>query len=180
MWYIVGGTAERGAGSGEVRPTRDRAGGGVAPRGRHWCGRKETSVRSSEHSLRLAVAAVLLGGLVLAAVWGIGSGMAEEEQAVGRYQAGAPDLILDTATGKLARASGQVLEPAIDPSATEVGRYSVAGWVSAVTRSVGLDVIQRPVAATDLVKGYVIVDTKTGHVVKQKTYHSSPLQAGEL
>ncbi len=102
------------------------------------------------------------------------------EQAVGRYQAVAPDLVLDTTTGKLADGNGQVLEPPIDAGSTDVGRFSAAGYVTAVTRGVGLDMMQVPTARTDLVKGYVIVDTKTGRVAKSRVYESRPLQPGDL
>lgn len=105
---------------------------------------------------------------------------AADEPPVGRYQAVAPDLILDTATGRLASASGQVLEPPISPGSEEVGRYSAAGYVTAVTRRVGLDVINVPVAYTDLVKGYLIVDTRSGAVVRSRVYESRPLQPGDL
>jgi hypothetical protein len=102
------------------------------------------------------------------------------EQVVGRYQAAAPDLVLDTTTGKLTDAAGQVLEPPIDASSKDVGRFSAAGYVTAVTRSVGLDVIGVPVARTDLVKGYVIVDTKTGQAVRRRVYESHALQPTDL
>ncbi len=105
---------------------------------------------------------------------------ASDEQPVGRYQAVAPDLVLDTSTGKLTGAGGQVLEPPMAGGDEEVGRFSAAGYVTAVTRSVGLDVMNVPVARTDLVKGYVIVDTKTGRVVKKRVYESRPLRAGDL
>jgi len=49
-----------------------------------------------------------------------------------------------------------------------------------VTRSVGLDVMNTPVARTDLVKGYVIVDTKSGRVVRKRIYESRPLRANDL
>jgi hypothetical protein len=107
-------------------------------------------------------------------------GAGEDQPPVGRYQAVAPDLVLDTATGKLARTNGQVLEPPADPSAQEVGRYSAAGYVTAVTRSVGLDIINRPTMQVDVVKGYLLVDTKTGRVVKQRVYYSQPIQPGDL
>jgi hypothetical protein len=91
-----------------------------------------------------------------------------------------PDLVLDTATGRLVNSKGQVLEQAVDPSGTEVGRYSVDGYVTAVTWSVGLDVINQPVASTSLVKGYVLGDTQTGRVLKERIYYSQPLQRGDL
>ena len=128
----------------------------------------------------LALAAFLLCVVAVSALWGVNRGAAEDEEAVGRYQVGAPDLILDTATGRLVTASGQVLEPPIDAQGTQAGRYSVAGYVTAVTRAVGLDVINQPIARTDLVKGYAIADTETGKIVKQKVYHSQPIRAGEL
>lgn len=135
----------------------------------------------------LAAAAVLVGWQVTgSSAQGVTSdtgpygSAAIAEQVVGRYQAAAPDLVLDTTTGKLTDGAGQVLEPPIDASSKDVGRFSAAGYVTAVTRSVGLDVIGVPVARTDLVKGYVIVDTKTGQVVKSRVYQSRALQPTDL
>lgn len=99
---------------------------------------------------------------------------------VGLYQAAAPDLVLDTATGKLVDSKGQVLEQPVDQAGTEAGRYSAAGYVSAVTRSVGLGVINQPIARSELVKGYIIVDTQTGQVVRQQVYYRQPLQPSDL
>ncbi len=143
---------------------------------------------------RLAIALVFAGAVVALVGWGVTRGSAQgmasdagglgstgaAEQAVGRYQAVAPDLVLDTTTGKLADGNGQVLEPPIDAGSTDVGRFSAAGYVTAVTRGVGLDMMQVPTARTDLVKGYVIVDTKTGRVAKSRVYESRPLQPGDL
>jgi len=123
--------------------------------------------------------AILLFGLT-AVIMGKAAGGAAEEEVIGRYQAAAPDLVLDTATGRLVSAKGGALEAPVDPTGKEVGRYSVAGYVTAVTRSVGLDVISRPVASVDLVKGYVVLDTKTGRVLRQRVYYSQPIQQGDL
>ncbi len=125
---------------------------------------------------------VAIGAVCLATVmgWGVIRAADPTEESVGRYQAAAPDLILDTATGRLTNAAGQLLEQPIDPSSAEVGRYSAAGFVTAVTRSVGLDVLNRPTAEVELVKGYVIADTKTGRVLRQRIYHSRPLEPGQL
>jgi hypothetical protein len=111
--------------------------------------------------------------------WGVTRGTAQEEQTVGRYEVAVPDLVLDTATGKLT-SKGQVLEQPIDPSNTEIGRYSVDGFVTALTRRVGLDLMNQPVVWPELVKGYVIIDTKTGQILKQRTYYSRNLQEGDL
>jgi hypothetical protein len=83
-------------------------------------------------------------------------------------------------TGKLTTTRGKVLEPPIDAAGTELGRYSLDAYVTAVTRNVGLSVIQQPVAYTDLVKAYVIADTRTGRIARQKTYYSQPLQPSDL
>jgi hypothetical protein len=128
----------------------------------------------------LAAALILCVSVALVG-WGVGRGVAEEEAAkVGLYQAAAPDLVLDTATGKLVDSRGQVLEQAVDQAGTQAGRYSAAGYVAAVTRSVGLDVINQPIANSQLVKGYVIVDTQTGQVVKQRVYYRQALQPTDL
>lgn len=141
--------------------------------------RKETQVHYGERVLRVVLAAALLCTVALVLVWTGGRGSAED-QPVGRYQAAVPDLVLDTMTGKLIGAGGHVLEQPIDPAGEEVGRYSVDGYVTAVTRRVGLDVINQPVAYPELVKGYVLVDTKTGQVLREKTYYSQPLKTGDL
>jgi len=121
--------------------------------------------------------AAVLGG---AAAGGGGAGPETQEPPVGRYQAAVPDLVFDTASGKLVGANGQVLEPPLDPTASEVGRYSVDAYVTSVTRSVTLNVVSMPVANVELVKGYLIVDTKTGRVMRHRIYYSAPLQAGDL
>lgn len=145
------------------------------------------------------VFAILLAAVIVALVgWGIArssaqaqvlggtpsggtaAGSEKQDQPVGHYQVAVPNLVLDTATGKLVGANGQVLEPPVDPSGSEVGRYSVDAYVTSVTRSVTLNVLNVPVANVDLVKGYVIADTKTGRIVKQRVYYSAPLQAGDL
>lgn len=128
----------------------------------------------------LVLAFVLIATAAAAAALGLAGSAAEDEQAVGRYQVGAPDLILDTATGRLATVTGQLLEQALDPSGEEIGRYAVAGYMTTATRSVGLDVMNRPTLAIDLVKGYMLLDTKTGQVKKQRVYYSRPLQPGDL
>jgi hypothetical protein len=141
---------------------------------------KEMAVLRGEQGFRMAAAVVALCAAVGFLAWGVSRGAEQEEEPVGRYQVAVPDLVLDTTTGRLVDGRGQVLEQAIDPSGKEVGRYSVDGYVTAVTRSVGLDVINQPVAVSSLVKGYVVADTQTGRVVKQRIYYSQPLQRGDL
>ncbi len=141
---------------------------------------KETAVPRSERGFRIAAAAIVLCAAAAFLSWGVTRGVAQDQEPVGRYQVAVPDLILDTATGRLVNSKGQVLEQAADPSGDEVGRYSVDGYVTAVTRYIGLDVLQQPTMRVDLVKGYVLADTKTGRVVKQRVYHSQPLQEGDL
>ena len=145
------------------------------------------------HLRHMIGGAVLAGAMVLVG-WGaargstpdimsVGTGQAPvalAEQTVGRFQAVAPDLCLDTATGKLVDGSGRMLEPPADPSGQELGRFTAAGYVTAVTRSVGLNVIQSPVANTELVKGYVIADSKTGRVLKSRIYYARPLDNRDL
>jgi len=140
------------------------------------------AVLRGEQGFRMAAAVVALCAVVGFLAWGVTRGAAQEEEQdpVGRYQVAVPDLVLDTTTGRLVDGKGQVLEQAIDPSGKEVGRYSVDGYVTAVTRSVGLDVINQPVAMSSLVKGYVVADTQTGRVLKQRIYSSQPLQRGDL
>ncbi len=127
----------------------------------------------------MAVAVVILCAAAFIG-WDPARGQAPEEEPNGRYQVAVPDLVLDTMTGRLTIRGGRVLEQSIDPSGTEVGRYSVDGYVTAVTRNVGLNVMEVPVAYTDLVKGYVIADTKTGKVLRHSIYYSQPLQSGDL
>jgi hypothetical protein len=123
----------------------------------------------------ICAAAVLLG-------WGITRGAAqqEEEEPAGRFQVAVPDLVLDTATGRLTNSKGQVLEQPVNPTGEQIGRYSVDGFVTAVTRTVGLNVINQPVVWPQLVKGYVVLDTQTGQVVRQKTYYRQALQESDL
>jgi hypothetical protein len=143
---------------------------------------KEMAVLRGEQGFRMAAAVVALCAAVGFLAWGVTRGAAQEQAAepVGRYQVAVPDLVLDTTTGRLVDGRGQVLEQAIDPSGEVVGRYSVDGYVTAVTRSVGLDVINQPVVVSSLVKGYVVADTQTGRVLKQRIYYSQPLQRGDL
>lgn len=132
-----------------------------------------------ERALRGVLVITLICAVGLALVWAGGRGSAED-QPVGRYQVAVPDLVLDTMTGKLTGNGGRMLESPINPAGDEVGRYSVDGYVTAVTRKVGLDVINQPVAYPQLVKAYVVVDTKTGQILRQKTYYSKPLRPGDL
>jgi len=147
-------------------------------------GRKEMAVLRGEHKFGMVVAVVALCAALGIIGWGVTRGAAqvavEEEEPVGRYQVAVPDLILDTATGRLTGNGGKVLETPIDPGGEEVGRYSVDGYVTAVTRSVGLDIINQPVAYSEVVKGYVVADTKTGRILKHRVYYSQPLARGEL
>lgn len=133
-----------------------------------------------ERRFGMAVAVAVTCAAVGFLVWDVTRGAAQDEAPVGRYQMAVPDLVLDTSTGRLVNGQGQVLEQAIDPSGAEIGRYCVDGYVTAVTRSVGLDIIQQPTMQVDLVKGYVLGDTQTGRVIKQRTYYSQPLQRGDL
>ena len=133
-----------------------------------------------ERAIGLVIAMLLLGIVAVAIGWSVTRGEAEDEQVIGRYQFAAPDLVLDTATGKLTTAGGTVLESPIDAGAKEVGRYSAAGYVTSVTRSIGLDVLNQPTVRVDLIKGFVIGDTKNGKIIKQRVYYSEPLQPGEL
>lgn len=132
-----------------------------------------------ERGLKLIVLVAVVCAFVAVSGWGVSRGMAQQDE-VGRYQVAAPNLVLDTATGKLTNSSGQVLEQPIDPAGEELGRYSVDGFVTAVTRSVGLDVINQPTVWPQLVKGYVILDTQTGQVVREKIYYRRALQQSDL
>ncbi|MCJ7823157.1 MAG: hypothetical protein MUQ26_08810, partial [Armatimonadetes bacterium] len=97
---------------------------------------KEMAVLRGEQGFRMAAAVVALCAAVGFLAWGVTRGAAQEQAAepVGRYQVAVPDLVLDTTTGRLVDGRGQVLEQAIDPSGKEIGRYSVDGYVTAVTR----------------------------------------------
>lgn len=134
-----------------------------------------------ERMAKVIAASVVLC-LTLACIgWGISrSSAAEEKDQTGRYQAAAPDLVLDTATGKLMTSRGQILEQPINPTNEKVGRYSAAGWETAVTRSVGLNMINQPVAYAETVKGYILLDTQTGQVLKERVYYREPLQADDF
>jgi len=136
-------------------------------------------VHRGERGLKLIVLVAVVCAFVAVSGWGVSRGMAQQDE-VGRYQVAAPNLVLDTATGKLTNSSGQVLEQPIDPAGEELGRYSVDGFVTAVTRSVGLDVINQPTVWPQLVKGYVILDTQTGQVVREKIYYRRALQQSDL
>lgn len=140
-------------------------------------------MKRGDQTIKVLAALVLCASVALVG-WGVDKGMAQDEEAaeaaVGLYQAVAPDLVLDTATGKLVDAKGQVLAQAVDQAGTQAGRYSAAGYVTAVTRSVGLDVINQPIARSELMKGYIIVDTQTGQVVSQRVYYRQPLQSTDL
>jgi len=156
-----------------------------------------------DRAIRLGIAIFLVGVVAVVTGWTIVRGEAQDtvapvtppltvltpdgtaraagtEQPVGRYQFAAPDLILDTATGKLTTQSGQLLEGAIEPGGKDLGHYSVAGYMTSVTRSSGLDALNQPTIAVDLVKGYVIGDTKSGRIAKQRVYYSQPMQPGDL
>jgi hypothetical protein len=141
--------------------------------------RKEGAVLTQGRTFR-AVLTVVLCAAAAAVVWGMASGVAQEEAAVGRYQMAVPDLVLDTATGRLVDGNGRVLEQPVDPTGAEAGRYCVDGYVTAVPRQVGLDVIQQPTMRVELVKGYILGDTKTGTVVRQRIYYSQPIRANDL
>jgi len=111
--------------------------------------------------------------------WGLSRCAAQQDE-VGRYQVAVPDLVLDTATGRLVNSTGQVLEQPINATGEEIGRYSVDGYVTAVTRRAGLDVINQPVVWPELIKGYVLLDTQTGQIVKEKIYYRQALQQNDL
>ncbi len=127
------------------------------------------------------VVVILLVGIVAAAIgWSGGRIEAQDEQVIGRFQFAAPDLILDTATGKLTTGGGALLEAPIDAAGKDIGRYSAAGYVTAVPRSVTLDALAMPALSADMVKGYVIGDTKTGRILKQRMYYSQPIGPGDF
>ena len=130
-------------------------------------------------TLRMVIT-VLVCATVAAVAWGIASSVAQEEAAVGRYQMAVPDLVLDTATGRLVDGKGKVLEQPVDASGSEVGRYCVDGYVSAVTRQVIMNIVEQPIVRVDLVKGYVLGDTKSGTIIKQQVYYSHPIRPGDL
>lgn len=139
-------------------------------------------MHGGERAIKVFGAVVLICAAAMLLGWGITRGAAQqdEQDPVGRFQVAVPDLVLDTATGRLANSRGQVLEQPLDPTGEEIGRYSVDGYVTAVTREVGLNVINQPVVWPQLVKGYVVLDTQTGQIVRQKVYYKQPIQASDL
>jgi hypothetical protein len=141
--------------------------------------RKEISVHGGERAMKVFGAVALICAAAVLLGWGITRGAAQQED-VGRFQVAAPNLVLDTATGRLTTSKGEVLEHPLDPTGEEIGRYSVDGYVTAVTREVGLNVIQQPVVWPQLVKGYVVLDTQTGQIVREKIYYKQPLQGSDL
>lgn len=137
---------------------------------------------TGDKGLRLAVAVLLICGAVAATGLVVSRVSAQEELSVGRYQFAAPDLVLDTATGKLTGDGSRVLRAPVDPSGAEVGRYSVDGYVTTVMRRTDLRASSQPILYDRmvLVKGYVLGDTQTGLVVEHRVYYSQPLQPGDL
>ncbi len=132
--------------------------------------------------MKVLGAAVVVLAVVALLGYGIAGGVAEEEKEddVGRFQVAVPDLVLDTATGRLITSKGQVLEQPVNPAGEKIGRYSVDGYVTAVTRRVGLDVMNQPVVWPQLVKGYVLLDTETGRILRQEVYYRQPLPESDL
>lgn len=137
-------------------------------------------MRKREKAVGLVVSILLVGIVAVAIGWSGGRTEAQDEQVIGRFQFAAPDLILDTATGRLTTGGGAILEPPIDASGKDVGRYSAAGYVTAVPRTVGLDVLGQPTMSADIVKGYVVGDTKTGRILKQRVYYTQPIGPGDF
>lgn len=137
---------------------------------------------TGDKGFRLAVAVLLICGAVAATGLVVSRVSAQEEPSVGRYQFAAPDLVLDTSTGKLTGDGGRVLRAPVDPGGTEVGRYSVDGYVTTVTRRADLQVSRQSIfyQREELVKGYVLGDTQTGLVVEHRVYYSRVLQPGDL
>ena len=112
--------------------------------------------------ITLLIAAVLSGSaFVLATRAGT------EQPPVGRYTAVAPDLVLDTATGRLTDVKGTVVSAAVDASGSQVGRYHAAGYVTTVVRRIWVDILSRGQADIQVVKGFTLVDTTTGNAVKE-------------
>ncbi len=132
-----------------------------------------------ERTVRLIGLIVVLCAILAISSWGVSRSAAQQDE-VGRYQVAVPNLVLDTATGRLSTSTGQVLEQPIDPTGDEVGRYSVDGFMTAVTRNAGLDVINQPVVWPQLVKGYVILDTQTGQILRESIYYRRALQKDDL
>ncbi len=132
-----------------------------------------------ERAMKVIGAVTIICAVTALLGWGLSRCSAQQEE-VGRYQVAVPDLILDTATGKLVDSKGYVLEQPIDRTGDQVGRYSVDGYVTAVTRNVGLDVINQPVIWPEMIKGYAVLDTQTGQIVKQRIYYRQALQKGDL
>jgi len=135
-----------------------------------------------DKGFRLAVTVLLICGAVAATGLVVSRVSAQEEPSVGRYQFAAPDLVLDTATGRLTGQGSRVLRPPVDPAGTEVGRYSVDGYIATTMRQADLRTTQRPFLyqRAGLVQGYVLGDTQTGLIIEHRVYYSRPLQPGDL
>ena len=90
--------------------------------------------------------------------------------------------LANIAGGKLTGDGSRVLRAPVDASGTEVGRYSVDGFVTTVARRADLRASSQPILydRVELVKGYVLGDTQTGLVVEHRVYYSRPLQPGDL
>jgi hypothetical protein len=71
-------------------------------------------VSRRERTIGLVLAVLLIGLAAIFLSRSVARGAAEGEQPVGRFQMAVPDLILDTATGKLVTAGGETLEPAVE------------------------------------------------------------------
>jgi hypothetical protein len=141
--------------------------------------RKEMPVDRGERVMKVIGVVLIICTAMVCLDWGLSRCAAQQDE-VGRYQVAVPDLVLDTATGRLANSAGKVLEQPIDPTGEEIGRYSVDGYVTAATRRAGLDVVNQPVVWPELIKGYVLLDTQTGQIIRQKIYYRQPLQRNDL
>jgi len=127
-------------------------------------------------ALLTAAGSVLLVALALALLTPAPAG----EPQVGRYQVAAPDLVCDTATGRVVDGRGQQISPAIQPAGQEVGRYQAAGYLVVVTRAATTDAIGRSLVNNELIKAYAVLDTTTGRIVRQGRYYSAPLTPQDL
>jgi len=98
--------------------------------------------------------------------------LAAQEEQVGRFQVTAPDLVTDTTTGRIVDGSGKVIEAGVSTSARELGRYQAAGYVKVVPKEAIWDALGRPVMQSTVEKGFVIIDTATGQVLRKRVYSS--------
>lgn len=126
---------------------------------------------------------VVLGAMVGACIGGraFSETTATAPANTGRFMAAAPDLTFDTATGEAKNSLGIIVQPAVEPGGTTVGKYSAAGYIVSVTTATSISALGRSDVFSRLVKGISVVDTTTGRlVVNQRVYFNEPVSPYKL